>query len=60
MKVIEFIPEHTLVIEAQSGIVDAPDSSFTFSKEGNGTRLDLSVKMEVHRHLSINAIHVAR
>jgi uncharacterized protein YndB with AHSA1/START domain len=45
MKVTEYIPNKKLVIEAQSGMPMLPTQSFTFTLEGNKTRIDLSVIM---------------
>ena len=47
MKVIEFVPNKKLVIEAQSGMTMLPTQSFTFANEGNNTRIDLEVTMKV-------------
>ena len=46
MKVTEFILNQKLVIEAQSGMTMLPTQTFTFSAEGNRTRIDLSVIMK--------------
>lgn len=47
MKVTRFIPGKKIVIEAQSGMGLLPRQSFTFTPEGNKTRIDLTVKMKV-------------
>ncbi len=47
MKVMEYVPNKKLVIEAQSGMSMLPKQSFTFSSEDNKTRVDLSVTMKV-------------
>ncbi len=47
MKVIDFVPNKKLVIEAQSGMDLLPTQSFIFSPEGNKTRIDLTVLMRV-------------
>ena len=46
MKVTEFVPNKKLVIEAQSGMPMLPTQTFTFTPEGNGTRINLSVVMK--------------
>jgi uncharacterized protein YndB with AHSA1/START domain len=45
MKVIEFVPNRKLVIEAQSGMALLPTQSFTFVPEGDGTEVRLQVTM---------------
>ena len=45
MKVVEYVPNRKLVIEAQSGMALLPTQSFTFSPEGNGTKIHLQVTM---------------
>jgi uncharacterized protein YndB with AHSA1/START domain len=47
MKVIDFVPNQKLVIEAQRGMDLLPTQSFLFSTEGNKTRIDLTVIMKV-------------
>ena len=47
MKVIEFVPNQKLVIEAQRGMALLPTQSFLFSTEGNQTRIELTVMMKV-------------
>ena len=47
MKVIDFVPNKKLVIEAQSGMDLLPTQSFIFSPEGNKTRINLTVLMRV-------------
>jgi len=47
MKVVDFVPNKKLVIEAQSGMDLLPTQSFIFSPEGNKTRIDLTVLMRV-------------
>ena len=53
MKVIEHIPNKKLVIEAQSGMPMLPVQSFTFTAEGNKTRIDLSVVMRTSGFFSM-------
>jgi len=45
MKVVEFIPNRKLVIEAQSGMALLPTQSFTFVPDGAGTKVHLQVTM---------------
>ena len=45
MKVTEYVPNKKLVIEAQSGMPILPTQTFTFTPEGNATRIDISVLM---------------
>jgi len=47
MKIIEFIPNKKIVIEAQSGMALLPTQEFTFTPQGNQTRVDLVVIMRV-------------
>jgi uncharacterized protein YndB with AHSA1/START domain len=47
MKVTEYIPNNKIVIQAQSGMSLLPTQSFTFTGEGNKTRIDLNVSMKV-------------
>ena len=47
MKIIEFIPNKKIVIEAQSGMALLPTQEFTFTPQGNQTRVDLAVIMKV-------------
>jgi len=47
MKVIDFVPNQRLVIEAQHGMNLLPTQSFLFIAEGNKTRIDLTVVMRV-------------
>ena len=47
MKVIDFVPNQKLVIEAQHGMDLLPTQSFLFSAEGNKTRIDLTVGMRL-------------
>ena len=53
MKVTEYIPNKKLVIEAQSGMPMLPLQSFTFTPEGNKTRIDLSVVMKTSGFFSM-------
>jgi uncharacterized protein YndB with AHSA1/START domain len=53
MKVTEHIPNKKLVIEAQSGMPMLPVQSFTFTAEGNKTRIDLSVVMRTSGFFSM-------
>lgn len=53
MKVTEFIPNKKLVIEAQSGMPMLPVQSFTFTPDGNKTRIDLSVVMKTSGFFSM-------
>jgi uncharacterized protein YndB with AHSA1/START domain len=53
MKVTEFIPNKKLVIEARSGMPMLPLQSFTFTPEGNKTRVDLSVIMKTSGFFSM-------
>ena len=46
MKVVEFVPNQKLVIEAQSGMALLPTQSFTFVPQGNGTEVRIQVKMK--------------
>ena len=46
MKIIEFVPNNKLVIEAQGGMPMLPTQTFTFAPEGSGTRLTISVVMK--------------
>jgi uncharacterized protein YndB with AHSA1/START domain len=45
MKVVEFVPNQKLVIEAQSGMGLLPTQSFTFVPKGDGTEVRLRVTM---------------
>jgi len=45
MKVIEFVPNQKLVIEAQSGMALLPTQSFTFVSKDGGTEVRLQVTM---------------
>jgi len=47
MKVIEYVPDKRLVIEAQGGMSLLPTQSFTFQAEDGRTRIDLEVTMKV-------------
>ena len=47
MKVIDFVPDRKLVIEAQQGMDLLPTQSFVFSAEGDKTRIDLTVVMRI-------------
>jgi uncharacterized protein YndB with AHSA1/START domain len=47
MKVTEFIPNNTIVIEAQSGMSMLPKQQFKFSSNGNTTLVELNVTMKV-------------
>jgi uncharacterized protein YndB with AHSA1/START domain len=47
MKIIDFVPNQGLVIEAQHGMNLLPTQSFVFIDEGNQTRIDLTVAMHV-------------
>ena len=46
MKVVEFIPNQKLVIQAQSGMALLPTQSFTFIPKGNGTEVRIQVTMK--------------
>ena len=46
MKVVEFIPNQKLVIQAQSGMALLPTQSFTFVPKGNGTEVRIQVTMK--------------
>jgi uncharacterized protein YndB with AHSA1/START domain len=46
MKVTELIPNQKLVIEAQGGMPMLPTQTFTFTPDGSGTRLTISVVMK--------------
>jgi len=46
MKITEYVPEEKLVIEAQGGMPMLPTQTFTFTPEGTGTRLTISVAMK--------------
>jgi uncharacterized protein YndB with AHSA1/START domain len=46
MKVLEFIPNRKLVIQAQSGMALLPTQSFTFVPQGNGTEVRIQVTMK--------------
>ncbi len=45
MKVVEFVPNRKLVIEAQSGMALLPTQSFTFVPKDGGTEVHLQVMM---------------
>jgi uncharacterized protein YndB with AHSA1/START domain len=45
MRVVEFVPNRKLVIEAQSGMALLPTQSFTFVPEDGGTEVRLQVTM---------------
>jgi len=45
MKVVEFVPNQKLVIEAQSGMALLPTQSFTFVSKDGGTEVRLRVTM---------------
>lgn len=45
MKIVEFIPNQKLVIEAQSGMALLPTQSFTFMSKDGGTQIHLRVTM---------------
>ena len=47
MKIVEFIPNKKIVIEAQSGMPLLPTQEFTFTPQGNKTKVDLEVTMKV-------------
>ena len=45
MKIVDFVPNKKLVIEAQSGMALLPTQSFTFMPEDGGTQVYLRVTM---------------
>lgn len=47
MKVIDFVPNQKLAIEAQQGMDLLPTQSFLFSADGDKTRIDLTVVMRI-------------
>jgi uncharacterized protein YndB with AHSA1/START domain len=53
MEVTEYVPNKKLVIEAQRGMPMLPTQSFTFTAEGNTTRIDLSVIMRTSGFFSM-------
>ena len=53
MKVTEFVSNKKLVIAALSGMPMLPLQTFTFTAEGNKTRLDLSVIMRTSGFFSM-------
>jgi len=46
MKIVEFVPNEKIVIEAEGGMPMLPTQTFTFAPEGTGTRLTISVVMK--------------
>ena len=47
MKVVDFVPNQRIVIEAQEGMSLLPSQSFLLTVDGKRTRIDLTVTMQV-------------
>jgi uncharacterized protein YndB with AHSA1/START domain len=47
MKVVEFVPNKKIVIQAVSGMSLLPTQSFSFQSQGNKTQVQLKVEMQI-------------